>query len=89
MKKVLLVILILMACVSGKAYADEKLVEINNKTCPVSHEEIGKGGMAPYQVTHKGKVYNLCCSMCEADFNKDPEKYIKMMEEEAANSKKM
>lgn len=61
-------------------------VEVHNKTCPISHEEIGKDGMEPFKVTYKGKVYNLCCAMCEADFNKDPEKYIKIMEEEAAGS---
>ena len=64
-------------------------VVVGNKICPVSHEEVGKGGMKPYQVTHNGKVYNLCCSMCEKDFNKDPEKYTKIMDEEVANAKGM
>ena len=58
-------------------------VEVGNKICPVSHEEVGKNGMQPYKVTYKGKVYNLCCGMCEKDFNKDPEKYSKIMDEEA------
>ena len=57
-------------------------VEVGNKICPVSHEAIGQEGMAPYQVTHNGKIYNFCCAMCEKDFNKDPEKYIKAVEEE-------
>ncbi|MBF0489248.1 MAG: YHS domain-containing protein [Candidatus Omnitrophica bacterium] len=40
--------------------------------------------MKPHKVTYKGKIYNLCCSMCEKDFNKDPEKYTKLMEAEVA-----
>jgi len=60
-------------------------VEVGNKICPVSHEEVGKGGMEPYKVTYKGKVYNLCCSMCAKDFNKDPEKYSKIAEDEIKN----
>jgi YHS domain-containing protein len=64
--------------------SETKLVEVGNKICPVSNEEVGKNGMEPYKVTYNGKVYNLCCSMCAKDFNKDPEKYSKMMDEEVA-----
>ena len=59
---------------------------INHFEVIQNHEEVGKEGMAPFKVTYKGKVYNLCCSMCEKDFNKDPEKYTKMMEEEVAGN---
>ncbi len=52
-------------------------IEVGNKICPISHEEIGKNGMKPFKVTYKGKIYNLCCGMCEKDFNKNPEKYSK------------
>ena len=92
MKKVLFLTLVLAAGIAFKGYAaDAPLVQVPNKICPVSHEEVGKNGMAPHQVTYKGKVYNLCCSMCDKDFNKDPEKYVKMMEEEVAQdqAKKM
>ena len=95
MKKLLLLTLVLASCVIFKVYAedakavtpqagDAQLVQVNNKICPVSHEEVGQNGMAPHKVTYKGKVYNLCCSMCEKDFNKDPEKYSKIMDEEVA-----
>ncbi|MBI4309425.1 MAG: YHS domain-containing protein [Candidatus Omnitrophica bacterium] len=43
--------------------------------------------MEPRKVTYKGKVYNLCCSMCGVDFNKDPEKYSKIAEEEVKEVK--
>ena len=64
------------------AKAEVAAVEVSNKICPVSHEEVGKEGMAPFKVTHNGKTYNLCCSMCAKDFNKDPEKYVKLIEAE-------
>jgi len=60
-------------------------VEVGNKICPVSKEQVGKGGMLPYKITYNGKVYNLCCGMCVKDFNKDPEKYAKIAEEEVAS----
>ena len=69
--------------------AQDQFVEVNNKICPVSHEEVGKEGMQPHKVTYNGKIYNLCCGMCEKDFNKDPQKYTKIMEEEAANASKI
>ena len=55
-------------------------VEVGNKICPVSGEKIPEG--EAYKVEYKGKIYNLCCSMCEKDFNKDPETYIKKVEDE-------
>ena len=59
-------------------------VEVGNKICPVSNEEVGKEGMEPFKVTQKGKTYNLCCSMCAKDFNKDPDKYAKIADDEVA-----
>ena len=75
--------------VPAAAVVDEpgKPVEVGNKICPVSHEEVGKEGMAPFKVTYKGKVYNLCCGMCERDFNKDPEEYARLMDDEVAQAK--
>jgi YHS domain-containing protein len=86
MKKIVCLGFILMICFLSKVYAAD--IEINNKICPVSHEEVGANGMTPHKVTYKGKIYNLCCSMCDKDFNKDPEKYVKIMEEEVASETK-
>lgn len=55
-------------------------VNVGNKICPVSNEKIKEG--EKYQVEHEGKIYNLCCKMCLKDFKKDPQKYIKKVEEE-------
>lgn|SRR3989338_4190771 len=55
-------------------------VEVGNKICPVSGEKIGTMGEAVHY-EHEGKVYNFCCPMCVKDFKKDPQKYIKILEE--------
>ncbi len=54
-------------------------VEVGNRICPVGGEEIPVGKEA--KIEHNGKVYNLCCPMCAKDFKKDPEKYVKKVEE--------
>ena len=58
-------------------------VEVGNKFCPVSKEKVGEmGEVVKYE--YNGKIYNLCCPMCKKDFAKDPEKYSRIAEEEAA-----
>lgn len=53
-------------------------VEVGNKNCPVSGEEVGKmGEVVKYE--HDGKIYNFCCAMCIKDFKKDPDKYIQTL----------
>lgn len=59
-------------------------VSVNNKICPVSGEDVeAMGGGIEYE--YDGKIYNLCCAGCVDLFEKDPEKYIKITEEEVAN----
>ena len=101
MNKVLLVIMVLFGLSVSSVFGAEitaaldqpailqadQPIEVGNKICPVSGEEIGKSGMAPHQVVYKGKVYHLCCSMCEEEFNKDPEKYSKIAEDEVKSIK--
>ena len=55
------------------------LPNVGNKICPVSGEKVGGDMGDPVKVEYKGKVYNLCCTMCAKDFKKDPEKYIKII----------
>ncbi|MEW6008799.1 MAG: YHS domain-containing protein [Candidatus Omnitrophota bacterium] len=55
-------------------------VDVGNQICPVSGEKIKPETKATYE--YKGKIYNLCCPMCIEEFKKDPEKYIKKVEEE-------
>ncbi len=63
--------------------APAEIIEVGNKLCPISHEEVDEHGK-PVPVEYKGKRYNLCCKMCEKDFLKDPEAAIKKLE--AANA---
>ncbi len=61
-------------------------VEVGNKICPVEGGKIEEGKSA--KIEYNGKIYNLCCAMCSKDFNKDPEKYSKKAEDEAAAAAK-
>src|SRR3990167_2197514 len=60
------------------AQANIQVVDAGNKICPVSGENIDEKAVYEYQ----GKIYHFCCSSCIEDFKKDPEKYIKKVEEE-------
>ncbi len=55
-------------------------VNVGNKICTVSGEKIDEKLKATYE--YQGKVYNFCCPMCIEEFKKDPQKYIKKVEEE-------
>lgn len=53
--------------------------------CVVSGEKLGAMG-DPYVFTHQGRQIKLCCKGCLAQFNKDPNSYIKKIEQaEKAN----
>jgi YHS domain-containing protein len=55
-------------------------------TCPVSGEKLGEMGK-PYVFTYQGQEVKLCCSGCKKDFDKDPAKYIKKIQDAAAPKK--
>ncbi len=56
------------------------------KTCAVSGEKLGEMGEA-YTFVHEGREIKLCCKDCLKDFNKNPAKYIKKIEQEEAKAK--
>lgn len=56
----------------------EENINVGNKICPISKEPTES--MGGYEAVYNGKTYNLCCQMCEGEFNKDPERYVKMIE---------
>lgn len=82
MKTLMTTIVLSLVLAGGTWAADEaKPLEVGNKICPVSGEKVGQmGEIVTYE--HEGKVYNLCCTMCEKDFKKDPQKYIEKVNEE-------
>ena len=64
--------------------ADTKAKPYPLKTCIVSGEEINdKGEMKPHEFVYEGQTIKLCCKSCLKDFNKEPAKYLKKIDEEA------
>jgi YHS domain-containing protein len=55
-------------------------------TCPVSDEKLGEMGK-PYVFVYQGQEVKLCCPGCKKDFDKDPAKYIKKIQDAAAAKK--
>lgn len=55
-------------------------INVGNKICPVLDEKIDEKTKAIYE--YKGKIYNFCCAGCIDEFKKDPEKYIKKIEDQ-------
>jgi len=55
-------------------------------TCPVSGEKLGEMGK-PMVFVYQGQEVKLCCSGCKKDFDKDPAKYIKKIQDAAAVKK--
>lgn len=69
---------------SAFAKAEAGMIDVGNKFCPVSGDEVS----GKHFVVYQGKRYGLCCPMCEEKFKKNPEKYLaKMKEQEAAEDK--
>jgi hypothetical protein len=50
--------------------------------CPVSDEMLGAMGK-PVKVTVQGRTVFLCCSDCEDDLKKDPDKYLAKLKAES------
>ena len=65
----------------------DKLKPYTLKTCVVSGDKLGEMG-DPYVYEYKGREIKFCCKGCLKDFNKDPGKYIKKIEEAEAKAKK-
>ena len=51
------------------------------KTCVVSDEKFGGDMGDPYIFTYQGREVKLCCKSCLKDFNKEPAKYLKKMDD--------
>ncbi len=66
--------------VSTTQTSQEKAVVVDNKVCPVLNEKIDERNKVTYE--YEGKIYNFCCASCIDEFKKDPDKYIKKVDEE-------
>jgi YHS domain-containing protein len=65
----------------------EKLKPYTLKTCIVSGDKLGEMG-DPFVYAYKGREIKFCCKGCIKDFNKEPQKYIKLIDEAEAKAKK-
>src|SRR5436190_11830080 len=54
--------------------------------CIVSDEKLGEMGK-PFVFDYKDQEIKLCCKSCKKDFDKDPAKYVKKLEEANAGKK--
>lgn len=102
MKKTLLIASALMAlsltCPS-QLLADDQTNSVNAsphspppkpdllKTCPVSGDKLGEMGK-PFVFVYKGQEVKLCCPDCKSDFDKNPEKYMKLIRAADKKAKK-
>ncbi len=80
MKKQIPVILILslvLALAAPLAAPAQQAQPQQQTVCPVRGNKIDRSAYVDY----KGKRIYFCCKGCDADFKKDPEKYMKQMEE--------
>jgi YHS domain-containing protein len=66
----------------AKKEGEKKEPELNAK-CPVSGDDADK----TVTKTYKGRTIAFCCNDCIKDFDKDPEKYVKKLDEEKAKKK--
>lgn len=85
-KALVIAVLILVVCSACYAQGADKntsgaKVKVNNTICPVSGDKVNMKN--PVAVEYKGEIYNLCCSMCIPEFNKDPEKYSAIAKKQA------
>jgi YHS domain. len=65
---------------AGSAQREEAIVDVGNKICPLTGEDVdGK----TYQI-YKGRRYGLCCQECGANFWQDPETYSMLAEKEVS-----
>lgn len=56
-------------------------------TCPVSGQKLdGKMGQ-PFDYLYKGRLVRFCCNGCVKDFNKDPAKYLALIDKAQAAAK--
>jgi YHS domain-containing protein len=73
--------------VAHAADKNPKLKAYPLDTCSVSGEKLGEMGK-PYVMEYKGREIKFCCKSCVKDFNKDPEKFVKKLEQAEAKAKK-
>ena len=79
--RILLVSLVVLALAGGAALAADPKPQT---VCPVLGGNVDKKVYVDYQ----GKRVYFCCTGCDAEFKKDPEKYLKKIQEQGITLEK-
>src|SRR5512141_3342861 len=66
---------------------NQKLKPYTLKTCVVTGDKLGEMG-DPYVYKYQDREIKFCCKGCLKDFNKEPAKYVKKIEEAEKAAKK-
>ena len=71
-----------------KAIASRQRAFYPGKTCVVSGEPLfdDEGKSIATEVVIKNRLFRVCCGMCEKAVQKDPAKYAKLLDKEAAKA---
>jgi YHS domain-containing protein len=78
-KMIIAVVLVIGLLLSGYAFAADNTGKGNPQTaCPVMGGKVDRSVFTDYQ----GKRIYFCCSGCVDDFKKNPDKYMKQIEEQ-------
>jgi YHS domain-containing protein len=77
--KSMMLILVLALFLAGPV-----LAAAQQTTCPVLGGKVNKEVYADY----KGQWVYFCCPGCDAEFKKDPEKYLQKMKEQGVTPEK-
>lgn len=73
---------------ASKPATTQALIPYPLKTCIVSGEPFGGDMGDPIVTSYNGREIKFCCKSCVKKFNKDPEKYLKQMDEQVKAPKK-
>jgi hypothetical protein len=65
----------------------EQLSTYPLQICVVSGEKLGGEMGEAVNYVYQGRLIRFCCKSCLKDFNKDPQKYIKILDEAAEKAK--
>ena len=71
----------------GTSSAEAKAKPDLLTTCPMSGDKLGEMG-EPYVFLYQGQEVKLCCPNCKKDFDKNPAKYLKKIQEATAKAQK-
>jgi hypothetical protein len=78
---ILLAGFVLTPCSGRAAESKVKPKPYTLKTCIISGDKLGGDMGEPYVFVHEDREIKLCCKGCLKDFNKNPAKYVKLIEQ--------